>query len=95
MVGVDSVYGQVGRPGVSDASTVPEPNQQFEEVLLGQWSISLAVQALMQGIRDEGEAVWRNTDVGAAMGVFEVPTYMPCYEVATTTGGGRSSRQEV
>ena len=49
----------------------------------------------MQGIRDEGEAVWRNTDVGAAMGVFEVPTYMPCYEVATTASEGRSPRQEV
>ena len=49
----------------------------------------------MQGIRDEGEAVWRSTDVGAAMGVFEVPTYMPCYKVATTTDRGRSPRQEV
>ena len=49
----------------------------------------------MQGIRDEGEAVWRSTYVGAAMGVFEVSTYMPCYEVATTAGGGRSPRQEV
>ena len=49
----------------------------------------------MQGIRDEGKAVWRSTDVGAAMGVFEVPTCMPCYEVATTASGGRSLRQEV
>ena len=55
----------------------------------------MAVQAPMQGIKDEGKAVWRSTDVGAAMGVFEVPTYMPCYEVATTAGGGRSSLQEV
>ena len=62
---------------------------------MGQWSISLAIQAPMQGIRDKGKADWRSTDVGAAMGIFGVPTYMPCYEVATTTGGGRSPRQEV
>ena len=49
----------------------------------------------MQGIRDEGEADWRSTDVGAAIGVFKVPIYMPCYEVATTPGGGRSPYQEV
>ena len=49
----------------------------------------------MQGIRDEGKADWRSTDVGAAMGEFEIPTYMPCYEVATTVSGGRSPRQEV
>ena len=55
----------------------------------------MAIQVLMQGIRDEGKAVWRSTDVGAAMGVFEVPTCMPCYEVATTVGGGRSPLQEV
>ena len=48
----------------------------------------------MQGIRDEGEVDWRSTDVGVAMGIFEVPTYMPCYEAATTAGGGRSPRQE-
>ncbi|KAL0015162.1 hypothetical protein SO802_002231 [Lithocarpus litseifolius] len=29
------------------------------------------------------------------MGVFEVPTYMPCYEAATTASGGRSRRQEI
>ena len=46
----------------------------------------------MQGIRDEGEVDWRSTDVGVAMGIFEVPTYMPCYEAATTAGGGRSPR---
>ena len=34
-VGDHFVYGQVGRPGVSDASTVPKPNQQCEEVQLG------------------------------------------------------------
>ena len=49
----------------------------------------------MQGIRVEGEAVWRSTDVGAAIGVLEVSTYMPYYEVATTAGGGRSPHQEV
>ena len=49
----------------------------------------------MQGIRDEGEVDWWSIDVGAAMGVFEVPTYMPCYEVATTVGGGRTPRQEL
>ena len=62
---------------------------------MGQWSISLAVQAPMQGIRDEDKADWRSTVVGAAMGIFKVPTYMPCYEVATTAGGGRSPHQEV
>ena len=49
----------------------------------------------MQGIRDEGEAVRRSTDVGAAIGVLEVPTYMPYYEVATTASGGKSPHQEV
>ena len=44
----------------------------------------------MQGIGNEGEAVWRSTDVGAAVGIFEVPTNMPCYEAATTADGGRS-----
>ena len=29
------------------------------------------------------------------MGVFEVPTDIPCYETATTAGGGRSPRQSV
>ena len=47
----------------------------------------------MQGIRDEGDADWRSTDVGAAVGIFEVSTDMPCYEAATTAGGGRSPRQ--
>ena len=42
----------------------------------------------MQGIRDKGKAIWRSIDVGAAIGVFEVPIYMPCYKVATTVGGG-------
>ena len=49
----------------------------------------------MQGIGDEGEADWMSTDVGAAVGVFEVPSYMPCYEAATTTSGSRSPREEV
>ena len=49
----------------------------------------------MQCIRDKGEAVWRSIDVGVAIGIFKVPTYMPCYEVATTVGGGRSPLQEV
>lgn len=49
----------------------------------------------MQGIGDEGEVDWRNTDVGATVGVFEVPTYMPCYEAATTADRGRSPRQEM
>ena len=49
----------------------------------------------MQGIKDEGEAVWRSTDVGVAMGIFEVPIYMPYYKVTTTAGGGRSPRQDV
>ena len=49
----------------------------------------------MQGIRDEGEADWRSTDVGATVGVFEVPSYMPCYETTTTAGGGRSPHQEI
>ena len=49
----------------------------------------------MQGIRDESEADWRSTDFGAAMGVVEVPTYMPYYEAATTAGGSRSPRQKV
>ena len=35
LVGDDFVYGQVGKPGVGDASTVPKPNQQCEEVQLG------------------------------------------------------------
>ena len=35
------------------------------------------------------------SDVGAAVGVFEVPTDMPCYEVATTASGGRSPCQSV
>ena len=34
----------------------------------------------MQGIRDKGDADWRSTDVGAVVGVFEVPIDMPCYE---------------
>ena len=49
----------------------------------------------MQGNRDEGEAVWRSTDVGAAIGIFEVPNYMPCYKTATTADGGKSPHQEV
>ena len=49
----------------------------------------------MQGIEDEGNADWRSSDVGAAVGVFEVPTDMPCYEVATTASGGRSPCQSV
>ena len=44
----------------------------------------------MQGIRDKGDADWRSTDVGAAVSVFEVPIDMPCYEAATTAGGGKS-----
>ena len=31
----------------------------------------------MQGIRDMGDAHWRSTNVGAAVGVFEVPIDMP------------------
>ena len=62
---------------------------------MGQWSISLVEQAPMQGIKDEGEADWKSIDVGAAVGIFEVPTYMPCYEATTTAGGGRSPCQEV
>ena len=49
----------------------------------------------MQGIGDEGDADWRSSDVGAVVGVFEVPTDMPCYEVAITTSGGRSPCQSV
>ena len=49
----------------------------------------------MQGIEDEGNADWRSTDVGAAVGGSEVPTDMPYYKAATTAGGGRSSRQSV
>ena len=49
----------------------------------------------MQGIRDKGDADWRSTDVGAAVGVFEVPIDMPCYEAATTAGGGRSPCQSI
>ena len=55
----------------------------------------MAVQAPMQGIRNEGEADWRSTDVGAVMGIFEVPIYMPYYTVTTTADGGRSPRQDV
>ena len=49
----------------------------------------------MQGIRDEGNVDWRSIDVGAAVGIFEVPTDMPYYKAATTTDGGRSPRQSV
>ena len=49
----------------------------------------------MQGIRDEGNADWRSSDVGAAVGIFEVPTYMPCYEAATTASGGWSPCKSV
>ena len=49
----------------------------------------------MQGIRVKGDADWRSSDVGAAVGVFEVPTDMPCYEVATIASGGRSPCQSV
>ena len=49
----------------------------------------------MQGIRDKGDADWRSTDVGAALGIFEVLTNMPCYEAAATVGGGRSPCQLV
>ena len=49
----------------------------------------------MQGIEDEGDADWRSSDVGAAVGIFEVPTDMPCYEAATTASGGRSPCQSV
>ena len=49
----------------------------------------------MQGIGDEGDADWRSSDVDAVVGVFEVPTDMPCYEVATTASGGRSPCQSV
>ncbi|XP_030963487.1 uncharacterized protein LOC115984606 [Quercus lobata] len=49
----------------------------------------------MQGIGVEGEADWRSSNVGAAVGVFEVPTDMPCYEVATTASGGRSLCQSM
>ena len=55
----------------------------------------MAIQAPMQGIKHEGEADWKSTDVGAAMGVFEVPTYTPCYEIATTAGGGGSPCSKV
>nr|POF08268.1 hypothetical protein CFP56_55667 [Quercus suber] len=51
------------------------------------------LQALMQGIEDEGDADGRSTDVGAALGIFEVPTDMPCCEAATTASGGRSPCQ--
>ena len=44
----------------------------------------------MQGIGDKGDADWMSTDVGAIVGVFEVPTDMP-----TTAGGGRSPCQSV
>ncbi|KAK9987989.1 hypothetical protein SO802_028228 [Lithocarpus litseifolius] len=47
----------------------------------------------MQGIRDKGDADWRSTDVGAAVGVFEVPTDMTYYKATTTAGGGRFPRQ--
>ena len=49
----------------------------------------------MQGIGDESDADWRSSDVGAVVGVFEVPTDMPCYEVTTTASGGRSPCQSV
>ena len=49
----------------------------------------------MQGIGVEGDADWRSSDVGAAVGVFEVPTNMSCYKVATTANGGRSPCQLV
>ena len=39
----------------------------------------------MQAIGDEGDADWRSTHVGAAIGVFKIPTDMPCYEAATTS----------
>ncbi|KAL0005608.1 hypothetical protein SO802_013169 [Lithocarpus litseifolius] len=51
------------------------------------------VLAPIQGIRDKGDANWRSIDVGAVVGIFEVPTDMPCYEATTTVGGGRSPRQ--
>ena len=38
---------------------------------------------------------WRSTDVGVAVGVFEVPTDMPYYKATTTVGGGSSPRQLV
>ena len=31
----------------------------------------------MQGIKDEGDANWRSTDVDAALGIFEVPLICP------------------
>ena len=49
----------------------------------------------MQDIGDEGDANWKSSDVGAAVGVFEVPTNMPCYEATTTANGGRSPSQLV
>ena len=49
----------------------------------------------MQGIGDEGNADWRSSDVGVAVGIFEVPIDMPYCEVATTASGGRSPRQSV
>ena len=42
-----------------------------------------------------GDAHWRSTNVGAAVGVFEVPIDMPYYEAATTAGGGKSPRHSV
>ena len=49
----------------------------------------------MQGIGDEGDVDLRSTDVGAVVGIFEVPIDMPYCEVATTASGGRSPRQSV
>ena len=44
----------------------------------------------MQGIGDEGDADGRSIATGAALGVFEVPSDMPCCEAAATASGGRS-----
>ena len=55
----------------------------------------MAVHAPMQGIGDEGEVDSRSTDVGATVGVFKIPSYMPYYRATTITGGGRSPHHEV
>ena len=76
--------------------SIPHPHENTS-ILAGARLIFtwLDVQAVMQGIGDEGDADWRSCDVGAAVGVFEVPTDMPCYEVATTASGGWSPCESV
>ena len=46
----------------------------------------------MQGIGDDDDVDWRSVDVSAAMGIFKVPTNMPCYDAAIIAGGCRSPR---